>query len=64
MDNARMLVPNPCVSICMIKNGICVGCQRTRFEISRWPRLTNEERQRVIARISVDKRSDQDGVQR
>ncbi len=37
---------SPCVAICAIHPlaKICIGCGRTADEISRWPRMSAEER--------------------
>lgn len=29
-------IESPCVSICQLKGGLCVGCGRTTEEITRW----------------------------
>ncbi|WP_110949953.1 DUF1289 domain-containing protein [Pseudomonas bohemica] len=43
-------VRSPCVSICALDEAdICVGCQRTVAEITRWVRMSNEERRAVLA---------------
>jgi predicted Fe-S protein YdhL (DUF1289 family) len=47
------LIPNPCKSICRLnEQGICVGCRRTREEIASWSKLTNEQKQVIVKRIS------------
>ncbi|WP_421684038.1 DUF1289 domain-containing protein [Stutzerimonas urumqiensis] len=43
-------VRSPCVSICALdEQDICIGCQRTAAEISRWGRMDNAERRQVLA---------------
>lgn len=45
-------VPSPCVSICELGKGdICVACHRSGQEISRWGRMSNEEKRSVWALI-------------
>jgi predicted Fe-S protein YdhL (DUF1289 family) len=42
-------VKSPCVSICALDDhDICIGCQRTADEITRWGRLSNDERREVL----------------
>ncbi|WP_028240483.1 DUF1289 domain-containing protein [Stutzerimonas azotifigens] len=42
-------VRSPCVSICALNDAdICVGCQRSASEISRWGRMTDDERREVL----------------
>ena len=39
---------------CKLENGICIGCNRTVFEISQWTKLSEEERQAIIARLKYN----------
>jgi predicted Fe-S protein YdhL (DUF1289 family) len=53
------LVPNPCRSICKINEaGVCTGCRRTREEIASWSKLTNEQKQVIVNRISTPVKED------
>ncbi len=46
-------VASPCVSICaLVDDDICVGCQRSADEITRWGRMSNEERRVVLLRCA------------
>jgi len=38
---------NPCVSICKLKDDICIGCGRSRDEMKAWKGLKNKERKAV-----------------
>ncbi|MCY1401903.1 hypothetical protein D3C76_224040 [compost metagenome] len=41
--------PSPCISVCALDDDdICVGCQRTGDEITRWGRMDNNERRQVL----------------
>jgi len=44
-------VSSPCIRVCILdpETGLCEGCGRTREEIARWYRLTEEERQQIMA---------------
>lgn len=47
-----MNVPSPCVNFCKLDSqGICVGCFRSMDEISRWSRMAEPEKSRVIAAL-------------
>jgi len=46
------LVPNPCKSICKLKDNVCVGCKRTAEEIAKWTKLSNEEKKIIVDRIN------------
>jgi predicted Fe-S protein YdhL (DUF1289 family) len=42
---------SPCISVCLLEDGVCVGCHRTVDEIRYWSRMTDEEQNLVIERI-------------
>ena len=46
----RAEVQSPCVKVCVVKPeaGICIGCLRTVDEITRWSRMTSDERRALI----------------
>lgn len=47
--DAERPVRSPCVSVCALDDAdICIGCQRTADEITRWGRMSNDERRSVL----------------
>lgn len=43
------MVRSPCVSVCALdENDVCIGCQRTADEITRWSQMTDAERLEVM----------------
>ena len=46
-------VSTPCIRVCTLdsETGLCEGCGRTREEITRWYRITEEERLRIMAEL-------------
>ena len=44
-------VSSPCNDVCQLdaKSGWCLGCGRTGAEIQAWPRMSEEERVRLMA---------------
>ena len=48
-------VDSPCVKVCRLEAFVCIGCGRTLDEITRWSRMTEEERAAVVARIEREK---------
>lgn len=46
-------IRSPCNDVCQLdaKSGWCLGCGRTGAEIAAWPRITDEERDRVMAHL-------------
>lgn len=46
-------VHSPCVSICALdEHDVCIGCQRTGDEITRWGSMSNCERKAVLERVA------------
>ena len=44
-------IESPCVRICKLKGGVCIGCGRTQDEIREWVILTDEERNVIMQRL-------------
>lgn len=44
---------SPCINICQIdpKSRLCIGCYRSLDEIAAWSRLTDQERELIMARL-------------
>lgn len=51
MSDSEKPVASPCVSICALDDDdVCIGCQRSAMEISRWGLMSNDERRQVLVR--------------
>ena len=48
------LIETPCVSICAVENGTCIGCGRTVEEVTKWLDYTDNERKIVMERLEKD----------
>ena len=46
-------VESPCIKICVIhqESRLCTGCLRTIDEITRWSRMSSEDRAAVMAEL-------------
>ena len=44
---------SPCVKVCQMDpvRDLCLGCARTLDEISRWARMSDAERARIMAEL-------------
>jgi predicted Fe-S protein YdhL (DUF1289 family) len=44
-------IKTPCVKVCVIdgESGLCMGCYRKLTEVAGWARLTDAERDAIIA---------------
>lgn len=51
-------IPSPCIGICRVEDGICVGCGRTVSEITDWLALSPYQQAAVVsqARSRLDER--------
>ncbi|MAD45857.1 MAG: DUF1289 domain-containing protein [Oceanospirillaceae bacterium] len=46
-------VKSPCVNICALDdNNICIGCQRSGEEISRWGSYSDDEKREVLKNVA------------
>jgi len=45
---------SPCINVCTlnIDSGLCQGCWRTLDEITRWSRVSNDERLGILATVA------------
>jgi predicted Fe-S protein YdhL (DUF1289 family) len=52
---------SPCIGVCTLDpvSLFCQGCLRTIEEIARWPRLTTEEKRRVLASLPARRAGEQ-----
>jgi predicted Fe-S protein YdhL (DUF1289 family) len=41
-------VPSPCVKLCRIEDGLCVGCKRTLDEIRDWMIMSEYEQNMLV----------------
>ncbi len=41
---AVQLCDTPCIGVCKVEKGVCVGCNRTLEQIANWSRMTEQER--------------------
>ena len=46
-------IATPCIKVCIVdgESKLCLGCHRTLPEIAHWHRLTDEERQSLMAEL-------------
>ena len=47
-------IKSPCVKICKLDNGICVGCGRTQDEIREWVIMTEIQREEIMERLKTN----------
>lgn len=54
-------VASPCVHVCALDDqDLCIGCQRSVAEITRWGQMDNAERRQVL--LHCHKRAQAQGI--
>jgi predicted Fe-S protein YdhL (DUF1289 family) len=46
-------VQSPCVGLCKLEKGVCVGCGRTLTQIANWLKYTPEKREKIIKELDT-----------
>ena len=46
-------VKSPCISTCTLKDGRCIGCNRTIEHIKNWRNYTDKQKLEVLKMIST-----------
>lgn len=46
-------IKTPCIKVCVVdgESGLCLGCYRQLSEVAGWARLSDEERERIMAEL-------------
>ena len=45
------MILSPCVAICRQEDGVCIGCGRTKEEVTEWFDYTDNERKIIMERL-------------
>lgn len=45
------MVDSPCVNVCAVADGMCVGCGRTLNEVASWQSMSEADRADVLEAI-------------
>jgi predicted Fe-S protein YdhL (DUF1289 family) len=48
------MVESPCKNKCKLVNDKCIGCGRSIQEITKWIKLSDEQKLKIIQRINSD----------
>ena len=46
-------IKSPCVKICTLEDGVCIGCRRTQDEIREWVIMTDNQREKIMKRLKT-----------
>ncbi len=50
-QNMRKKIKSPCVSVCKLKNEVCIGCGRTTYQIRNWSKFRSKKRDQIIQQL-------------
>jgi len=48
-------VKSPCINICKLENNKCVGCGRSKHDITYWEEYSNEKRFQIMRQLKKRK---------
>lgn len=48
-----LAVNSPCINVCTVFDGICIGCGRTTEELIKWKKMTDEQKLKVLERLKT-----------
>jgi len=53
MNTPPAPIKTPCIKVCVVdgESGLCLGCYRRLNEVATWTRLTDAERDRILAEL-------------
>lgn len=46
-------VPSPCVGVCQMYCGLCIGCDRTLTEIAAWKDMSDKEKTLLLMQLET-----------
>ena len=49
---ASAAVESPCINICKMEAGLCIGCQRSLDEIARWANVDDDGKRLILAAVA------------
>lgn len=47
-------VQSPCIKLCKVEKGVCVGCGRTLSQIANWLNYSPEQREKIIKELDFN----------
>ena len=51
-DGGSSTVTSPCINICKMEAGLCVGCLRTIDEIAGWAMAGDDDKRLILAAVA------------
>ena len=51
-DAGEGQVASPCVNICKMEEGVCIGCFRNLHEIACWAEASDDDKRLILAAVA------------
>jgi predicted Fe-S protein YdhL (DUF1289 family) len=45
-------IASPCINVCKMEEGLCIGCLRTLEEIAGWASAGDDDRRAILAAVA------------
>lgn len=45
---------SPCNGVCVLEDGVCIGCNRLEDEIIRWPDMGKDEKLMILEYLGLE----------
>ena len=52
VGTAKAAVASPCINICKMEAGLCIGCLRTLDEIARWANADDDGKRLILDAVA------------
>ena len=49
-------VQSPCIKVCKLENNHCIGCGRSKHDITYWNEYSNEKKFQIVRKLKKKKR--------
>jgi len=53
VNNESKKISTPCIRLCKLEDGFCVGCGRSWLQISQWVNYSEKTRQEIMGGLFV-----------
>jgi len=50
--NNYNIISTPCIKVCKLESGRCIGCGRTFTQISNWMNYTESKRRKIMEKLN------------
>ena len=55
-----MKIESPCIRECLLEQGVCISCFRTREEIMKWAKFSDMQREEIMNDLALRRNQEKD----